>query len=199
MTRQAVSANAGNTLPQASATAHVVEVLAHTHLYDCYQCGKCTAGCPMAAQMDIAPNRLIRLLQLGREGETLGAQSIWQCVSCQTCATRCPKSVNCAGIMDALRQLSLEQGRVSPAQHRVMLFQKAFLDNIRRNGRLDELELIAQFKLAGFLHDRRFSLLFKDATLAPALSKRKKFHLRGKKVRDRAAVRRIFARSMDHS
>jgi heterodisulfide reductase subunit C2 len=188
-----------NALPPASATARVVEVLAHTHLYDCYQCGKCTAGCPMAAQMDIEPNRLIRLLQLGREGEALGAQSIWQCVSCQTCATRCPKSVNCAGIMDALRQISLEQGRVSPTQHRVMLFQKAFLDNIRRNGRLDELELIAQFKLAGFMHDRRFSLLFKDAMLAPELTKRKKFHLRGKKVRDRAVLRRIFARSMDHS
>jgi len=191
--------NIANPLPQACTTVSVVETLAHTHLYDCYQCGKCTAGCPMAAQMDITPNRLIRLLQLGREGEALDAQSIWQCVSCQTCATRCPKSVNCAGIMDALRQLSLEEGRVSPAQQRVMLFQKAFLDNIRRNGRLDEIELIVQFKLAGFMHDRRFSLLFQDAMLAPELNKRKKLHLRGKKVRDRAVLRRIFARSMDHS
>jgi heterodisulfide reductase subunit C len=153
----------------------------------------------MAAQMDITPNRLIRLLQLGREGEALGAQSIWQCVSCQTCATRCPKSVNCAGIMDALRQLSMEEDRVSPAQRRVMLFQKVFLDNIRRNGRLDELELIVQFKLAGFWHDRRLALLFKDATLAPGLQKRKKFHLRGEKVRDRAVLRRIFARVMEPS
>ena len=153
----------------------------------------------MAAQMDIVPNQLIRLLQLGRVREALEAQSIWQCVSCQTCSTRCPKSVNCAGIMDGLRQVSLEEGRVSPAQRRVMLFQKAFLDNIRRNGRLDELELIAQFKLLGFMHDRRLSLLFQDATLAPKLNKRKKLHLRRKKVRDRAVLGRIFARSMDHS
>ena len=185
--------------PEKLSDADLIETLAQTHLADCYQCGKCTAGCPMAVQMDIAPNRLIRLLQLGREREALEAQSIWQCVSCQTCATRCPKSVNCAGIMDALRQLSMEEGLVSPARRRVMLFQKAFLDNIRRNGRLDELELIVQFKMVGFMHDRRFSLLFKDATLAPKLNKRKKLHLRGKKVRDRVVLRRIFARSMDHS
>ena len=191
--------NATSPLPPASASAILVETLAHTHFINCYQCGKCTAGCPMAAQMDIVPNQLIRLLQLGRVREALEAQSIWQCVSCQTCSTRCPKSVNCAGIMDGLRQVSLEEGRVSPAQRRVMLFQKAFLDNIRRNGRLDELELIAQFKLLGFMHDRRLSLLFQDATLAPKLNKRKKLHLRSKKVRDRAVLGRIFARSMDHS
>ena len=147
----------------------------------------------MAAQMDVTPTRLIRLLQLGREAEALRAQSIWQCVSFQTCATRCPNSVNCAGIMDALREISVRQGLTSPAQQRVVIFQKAFLDNIRRNGRLDELELIGQFKLFGFLHDRRLSLLFQDAMLAPELKKRKKFHLRGEKVRDRAVLRRIFA------
>ena len=151
----------------------------------------------MATQMDVAPNRLIRLLQLGREAEALRAQSIWQCVSCQTCATLCPKSVNCAGIMDALREISVRQGFASPAQQRVVIFQKAFLDNIRRNGRLDELELIGQFKLLGFLHDRRISLLLKDAFLAPQLQKRKKFHLRGEKVRDRAILRRIFAKCSD--
>ena len=153
----------------------------------------------MAAMMDIPPTRIIRLLQLGLEDQALAAQSIWQCVSCLTCATRCPKSVNCAGIMDALRQISMERGLVSPAQKRVMLFQKAFLDNIRRNGRLDEIELIAQFKVSGFLHDRRLSLLFKDAKLAPALNKRKKLHLRGEKVRDRAVLGRLFARCLDHS
>ena len=148
----------------------------------------------MAAQMDVVPNRLIRLLQLGLESEALGARSIWQCVSCQTCATRCPKSVDCAGVMDALREISVRRGVASPAQRRVMLFQKTFLDNIRRNGRLDELELIAEFKVLGFLSDLRIALLFKDATLASQLRKRKKFHLRGEKVRDRAVLRRIFAR-----
>ena len=153
----------------------------------------------MAAGMDAPPTRLIRLLQLGQGETALRAQSIWQCVSCQTCATRCPKSVDCAGVMDALRQLSVERGMATPEQQRVVLFQKAFLRNIRRNGRLNELELIEEFKLSTFLHDRSFSFLLKDATLAPKLMKRKKFHLVGEKAHDRAVLARIFARCMDSS
>ena len=176
-----------------------VESLAHTRIRDCYQCGKCTAGCPMAAGMDAPPTRLIRLLQLGHVEAALRAQSIWQCVSCQTCATRCPKSVDCAGVMDALRQLSVERGAATPEQQRTVLFQKAFLNNIRRNGRLNELELIGEFKLSTFLHGRSLSFLLKDATLAPELMKRKKFHLVGEKARDRAVLARIFARCRDES
>jgi len=153
----------------------------------------------MAAGMDTPPSRLIRLLQLGHAKRALQAQAIWQCVSCQTCATRCPKSVDCAGVMDALRQLSAERGVTTPKQQRTVLFQKAFLRNIRRNGRLNELELIAEFKFSTFLHSRSLSFLFKDATLAPQLMKRKKFHLVGEKAHDRAVVGRIFARCMDNS
>jgi ferredoxin len=61
-----------------------LESLSRTRLAECYQCGKCTAGCPTAAQMDIPPTRLIRLLQLGDSESALRAGSIWQCVSCQT-------------------------------------------------------------------------------------------------------------------
>jgi len=153
----------------------------------------------MAPGMDTPPSRLIRLLQLGQPEKALAAQAIWQCVSCQTCATRCPKSVDCAGVMDALRQVSFEHGAASREQQRVVLFQKAFLNNIRRNGRLNELELIAEFKLSTFLRGRSLSFLFKDATLAPKLTKRKKFHLLGEKVHDRAVVARIFARCADGS
>ena len=192
MKAETVVSDSASVIPQ-------VESLAHTRIRDCYQCGKCTAGCPMAAGMDIPPTRLIRLLQLGRAEAALRAQSIWQCVSCQTCSTRCPKSVDCAGVMDALRQLSVERGVATPVQQRTVLFQKAFLRNIRRNGRLNELELIAEFKLSTFLHGRSVSFLLKDATLAPELMKREKFHLVGEKAHDRAVVARIFARCVDGS
>jgi len=188
-----------NVFLNSSSVVPLVESLAHTRIHDCYQCGKCTAGCPMAAGMDTPPSQLIRLLQLGHAETALRAQAIWQCVSCQTCTTRCPKSVDCAGVMDALRQLSFERGVATPEQRRIVLFQKAFLRNIRRNGRLNELELIGEFKFSTFLHGRSLSFLLKDAMLAPELMKRKKFHLVGEKAHDRAVVARIFARCMDNS
>ena len=44
----------------------MVEELSNTSVRRCFQCGKCTAGCPMATFMDHPPNRVVRLLQLGQ-------------------------------------------------------------------------------------------------------------------------------------
>ncbi len=161
---------------------------------DCYQCGKCTAGCPVAGRMDLMPNQIVRLVQMDQVERAAGSNAIWECVSCQTCSTRCPKGVDCAGIMDWLRQLSVERAASAPAQSRTILFQKAFLRNIRRNGRLSELELVGAFKTAAFLEDLAIPFLFKDAMLAPRLTLRGKLKLNPAKVRDREVVERLFAR-----
>lgn len=149
--------------------------------------------------MDLPPNQLIRTVQLGQTATALRSQAIWECVSCQTCSTRCPKEVDCAAVMDALREVSLSEGMVAPSQRPIVAFQQAFLDNIRRNGRLAELELIAQFKTAVFFRTGRPSFLFKDAGLAPQMGKRKKLHFLPGKVRDRKVVGRIFAKCSNGS
>jgi len=146
----------------------------------------------MAEHMDLQPNQLIRLVQLGRLDRAMKCEAIWKCVSCNTCSTRCPKSVDCAGVLDALRQLAVESGVASEERLRTILFQEAFLDNIRRNGRLCELELIGEFKARAFLKDLNVPLLMKDALLAPQLIKRGKFHILGERVKDRGIVQRIF-------
>ncbi len=161
-------------------------------LASCYQCGKCTAGCPRSERMDAPPTRLIRWLQIGEDARALAAQAIWDCVGCQTCSARCPQGVDCASIMDALRQVAFTHHTVAPAKRRVVAFQQAFLDNIRRNGRLNELELTASFKLRAFRHDHAIQPLFQDASLAPQLRKRGKLHLKGERVRDREVIARIF-------
>ena len=162
----------------------------------CYQCGKCTAGCPMADRMDLMPNQIVRLVQLGQEERAVASEAIWTCTSCQTCTTRCPRSVDCAGIMDRLRQVSFAGSLIAPAQRRTALFQRAFLRNIRRNGRLNELELVGEFKTSNFLSDLEIPFLFKDATLAPRLRACGKLRFNGPKVRDRDLVDRIFDRCM---
>jgi heterodisulfide reductase subunit C2 len=97
--------------------------------------------------------------------------------------------------MDALRQTAFAQGLASEAQRHVVVFQKAFLDNIRRNGRVNELELIAAFKCEVALKELNLPFLFRDAGLAPRLQQRGKLHLIGEKSRDRGVVARIFERT----
>ena len=75
----------------------------------CYQCGMCSAGCPMAFAMDLLPNQIIRLAQLGLEEDIANSQTIWTCASCLTCAIRCPRGVNLAKVMEALRLITLRK------------------------------------------------------------------------------------------
>jgi heterodisulfide reductase subunit C2 len=86
-----------------------VEEISGQDLLSCNQCGKCSAGCPVVAAMDLLPSQVIRMAQLGME-DVLESNTIWICASCLTCATRCPKGVDLPRLMEALRQIALRQG-----------------------------------------------------------------------------------------
>ena len=75
----------------------------------CYQCGKCSAGCPMSFAMDLLPNQIMRLVQLGLEEDIANSTTIWLCASCLTCTVRCPKGVDISRVMEALRQIILRK------------------------------------------------------------------------------------------
>lgn len=76
---------------------------------ECYQCGKCTAACPVNQAMDILPHQVLRLLQLGLVDEVMNSKTIWVCASCFTCAGRCPRDVDLANVMEAVRVILLRQ------------------------------------------------------------------------------------------
>ncbi|NIM00984.1 MAG: heterodisulfide reductase [Acidobacteria bacterium] len=95
----------------------LVEQLSQQSILACYQCGCCSAGCPMAPWMDALPNQLIRRLQLGRLA-TNGLRTPWVCASCLTCGVRCPKGIDVPRVMEALRTLELRSGEdhVGPSE-----------------------------------------------------------------------------------
>ena len=63
----------------------------------------------MSFAMDLLPNQIIRLVQLGLEEDIAKSKTIWTCASCLTCAVRCPKGVDLSKIMEALRLITLRK------------------------------------------------------------------------------------------
>jgi len=116
------------------------------NVYLCYQCVKCTSGCPLAEHFDLTPNQILRAIQLGQDDLALHSRTIWLCASCQTCTTRCPQGLDIAGIMDELRIEARRRG-IRPQVPEVALFSQAFLRNIAILGRLYELGLMAELNL----------------------------------------------------
>jgi heterodisulfide reductase subunit C len=112
----------------------------------CYHCRKCTAGCPMAFVMEYNPNKVIKMIQMGRKDQVLGSSTIWLCASCETCITRCPNEVDIARMMDVLRQMALESGK-AVKEKRVLAFHEAFLSSIKSGGRLNEPMMMVNYKI----------------------------------------------------
>jgi heterodisulfide reductase subunit C len=123
-----------------------VSDLSHQNLQRCYYCLRCSAGCPAAYAMDYAPAQILRLVQLGQKDTLLHSSAIWLCIGCETCGTRCPNEIHAGAVIDALRQIALQEG-VPAAERSVFKLHEAFLDSIRTWGRLHELTMILQHKI----------------------------------------------------
>ena len=83
-----------------------VETISGENLSLCYQCGKCSATCPLSPQMDLMPHQVVRYLQLGLE-QVFEAKSYWLCATCFSCETQCPRGLDVSKICEALRTIKL--------------------------------------------------------------------------------------------
>jgi heterodisulfide reductase subunit C len=110
---------------------------------NCYQCKKCTAGCPITFAMDIMPHQIIKYIQLGLEEKVLTSKTIWLCAACETCGTRCPNDIMLADMMDALRQRALSRGYNSKiGEPATKAFHKEFMASIKSHGRIYEIMMM---------------------------------------------------------
>ncbi|RKZ05182.1 heterodisulfide reductase [Candidatus Fermentibacteria bacterium] len=87
-----------------------VDELSGQQMDACYQCGNCSSGCPLAQEMDILPSRVMRLAQLGQSDDIIKSETIWICASCFQCTVRCPKGIDIQAVMDAVRQIAMDEG-----------------------------------------------------------------------------------------
>jgi heterodisulfide reductase subunit B len=133
----------------------------------CYQCKRCTAGCPVVDHFDLAPHRLLRAIQFGQKDLVLGSKTIWLCTACEACSTRCPVGLNIPRIVDALRIMAADEG-VKPAVPSIPAFYTSALRGIKLFGRMYEAGLMGELYLRMALSgDLDYQQLFsRDLSLA---------------------------------
>ena len=159
------------------------------NLNACYQCKKCSIGCPVADQTESPPSEIIRRLQLGAGDELLQTDLIWTCLSCETCYARCPNQINFTAVIDALKSLAVEKGVARP-EGDAPLFNRLFLETVKSYGRAYDLQAIALYKL-------RTGNMKQDMDKFPAMLKKGKMAILPPSGADKDKVKRIFKKAAE--
>jgi len=155
------------------------------NLNACWHCLCCTGGCPFYHAMDMAPNAVIRLVQLGFKEEVLRCSTIWMCVGCHTCSSECPQAIDMSAIMDALRQIAIEEG-VPVAEPDILNFHNEVLKSIDRHGRTHKLEIMLRYKA------KKLDL-FSDINVGLRMLAKRKLDLRPSKVNNIEKIHQLFS------
>lgn len=137
------------------------------NVFLCYQCVKCTSGCPVTEFFDWQPNQIMRAIQLGQEDIALESRTPWLCAACQTCTTRCPQGLDIAAIMEFLTRESNDRG-MEPQVPAVDHLNKAFLREVKIWGRAYEPGMMAERFM------RRPKDMFEDVQLYIKMLKKRK-------------------------
>jgi heterodisulfide reductase subunit C len=69
----------------------------------CMKCGRCTATCPAFDEMEYHPHQFVAMVESGRIEELMNSRSIYRCLSCMACIERCPRQVDPARLIEAVR------------------------------------------------------------------------------------------------
>lgn len=170
--------------PNRKALANEVRERSGINVARCYQCGKCSAGCPMAIEMAMPPHEVVHMVRRNMRDKILASDGIWLCVTCSTCSARCPNAVDPARVFETLREIAMDEDP-SLAPRAIAVFNKTFLDQVQVSGRMFEMGLAAQYNL-------RTGHLLQDAGAMPALMKRGKLPVARSNVKNPAEIRRVF-------
>jgi heterodisulfide reductase subunit C len=165
------------------------------NLLACYQCRRCAAGCPVADETGVTPDRLIRMILLGDKDTALSNLLVWECVACYTCGTRCPNNIQTARINETLKQMAKE-AHLEPLTPKVAFFHDAFVTAATKSGRLNELEFMGLYEMKSLKDEASkggLKGIFKELTnqgkLGLSMMKKKRMHVGFEKVKNLSEVK----------
>ena len=75
----------------------------------CMRCGKCSGTCPSYDEMEYHPHQFVYMVETGDIEPLLNSKSIYKCLSCFACVDRCPRNVEPAKLVEALRLMVIRK------------------------------------------------------------------------------------------
>ncbi|MEZ5124622.1 MAG: 4Fe-4S dicluster domain-containing protein [Thermoleophilia bacterium] len=164
--------------------AATIESGSGVNVFKCYQCKRCSSGCPVAPYAEMHPARIMRAVQLGQADMIFDDKFLWLCTGCETCTSRCPQSLDVEAVIDELKSIALRESRV-PSGAPYANLVKLNVDSIKRWGRLFEMELLMRDKLT------RPSSMFDDVGMGLKMMRKGKLSLLPARGADKMAVDRM--------
>jgi heterodisulfide reductase subunit C len=84
------------------------------NIMNCYLCGTCTAGCPVAElDSDYSPRTIMRMALVGMKDELLTLKELWKCSQCGRCTANCPQNARPSDVIRAIREIAASEGAVA--------------------------------------------------------------------------------------
>lgn len=159
----------------------------------CFQCRKCTNGCPVTFAMDLYPDQVMRFIQLGLKEEVRKSATIWVCSSCETCTTRCPNEIDIAGVMDFMKQWVVKE-KGQPAEGKVLTFHQVFMKEIRKRGRVFETGLIGNYMLKSGDWYRKIidRSIIEEMHLGLTMVRKGRLNLLPRKIKGKEEIEKLF-------
>ncbi len=86
-----------------------VERMTGVNLRKCMKCGKCSATCPAYDEMEYHPHQFVYMVEKGDVEKLASSSSVYKCLSCMACVERCPRGVEPAKVVEAVRLLQIRK------------------------------------------------------------------------------------------
>jgi heterodisulfide reductase subunit C len=102
-------------MQQSSSLKKMITDVSGVNTRRCMMCGKCSGSCPAYDDMDIRPHQFVAMVDRGDIDALLASQSVWNCLSCFACVERCPRNVEPAKLIEAVRLCKIRR----PEQNRL--------------------------------------------------------------------------------
>ncbi len=134
----------------------------------CCQCGKCSSGCPAVESFEYKPHQIISLIQSGQMDKIVNSKTIWLCLECDICTTRCPEHISIAAIMNHLRVATWQER--TRKDKNIAKFYKLFNKVVQIFGRSYEPGLIMGLNVGT-------GRIFNDADIALDILKKRKISM----------------------